>query len=153
MAEHVGDIKKLRAYFEQVRGVLSPAGRYLNHAIARPPHMHYGDDGFVQRYVFPDGQIHELGATITALQEAGFEARHMESFRLHYARTLRLWVENLEANWDQAVSEVGRARAMIWRIYMAGSAVGFERGELELHQVLGIPHGTPNDVVPFRQSF
>ncbi|MFT7474793.1 MAG: cyclopropane-fatty-acyl-phospholipid synthase [Verrucomicrobiales bacterium] len=153
MAEHVGGQEKLREYFQHVRSLLAPEGRYLNHAIGRSPKVTYGDDGFIQRYVFPDGELHELGETTTALQEAGFEARHMESFRLHYARTLRQWVENLESNWDAAVTEVGLGRATIWRIYMAGSAVGFEQGDLELHHVLAIPHETPNDSVPFRQSW
>ena len=62
---------------------------------------------FTERYVFPDGELHEIGNVVSAIQRAGFEARHMESLREHYALTLRCWVRNLEAHWDDAVAEVG----------------------------------------------
>jgi cyclopropane-fatty-acyl-phospholipid synthase len=78
-----------------------------------------------------------VGSVITAMQEAGFEVRHEESLREHYARTLRHWVANLERGWEAAVAEVGANRARIWHLYMAGSAVGFEAGRLQVHQVLG----------------
>jgi cyclopropane-fatty-acyl-phospholipid synthase len=94
--------------------------------------------GFVNRYVFPDGELHEVGRVVSHLQEAGFEARHSESLREHYALTLRRWVANLERNWDAAVSEVGIGRARVWRLYMAGSAMGFEGGGTQIHQVLGV---------------
>ena len=72
----------------------------------------------------------------------------MESFRLHYAKTLRNWVSNLEQNWDTAVAEVGRGRAMVWRLYMAGSAVAFERNEIQLHQVLAVHDNASNQSIP-----
>jgi cyclopropane-fatty-acyl-phospholipid synthase len=62
----------------------------------------------------------------------------VESLREHYARTLRAWVANLEAHWDDAVRLVGEARARVWRLYMAGSAVGFDDGGINVHQVLGV---------------
>ena len=127
MSEHVGGPAEQRRYFSQARRLLTPNGRFLNHAISRAANFDgLGDKGFIQRYVFPDGELHEIGATISAMQESGFESRHMESFRLHYAKTLRQWVTNLEQNWETAVAEVGRGRAMVWRLYMAGSAVAFE---------------------------
>jgi cyclopropane-fatty-acyl-phospholipid synthase len=154
MAEHVGGPNQLRTYFSQVRGLLAPNGRFLNHAIGRSANIEpAGPSGFIQRYVFPDGELHELGAMITAMQESGFEARHMETLRLHYARTLRAWVSNLEASWDEAVAEVGLGRAMVWRLYMAGSAVAFERGEIEIHQVLAMPHGADRNAIPLRPDW
>ena len=75
------------------------------------------------------------------MERAGFEVRDVESLREHYARTLRRWVANLEAHWDEAVALVGRARADIWRLYMAASAVGFEDGGIAVHQVLGVVPG------------
>lgn len=140
MSEHVGGPKELATYFAKVRSILAPNGRFLNHAIARSAGFApAGANGFIQRYVFPDGELHELGATISTLQDAGFEALHAETFRLHYARTLRRWVDNLEASWDAAVAEVGRGRALVWWLYMAGSAVAFERGDVQLHQILAAP--------------
>ena len=72
------------------------------------------------------------------MQEHGFEVRDVESLREHYARTLRSWVANLESHWDDAVEEVGSARARIWRLYMAGSALSFEAARINVHQVLGV---------------
>ena len=149
MSEHVGGQKQLKTYFGKVRSILASNGRFVNHAISRSPQSGMpGSGSFIQRYVFPDGELHEIGATVTALQESGFEARHMESFRLHYAKTLRQWVQNLEDNWDEAVAEVGRGRVIVWRLYMAGSAVNFERGNIQLHQVLAVDIDADNATIP-----
>jgi cyclopropane-fatty-acyl-phospholipid synthase len=139
MFEHVG-LARLGEYFTRLRGLLRPQGRVLNHGIARPPGRKppIRRNTFVSRYVFPDGELHEVGAVVSAVQQAGFEMRHSESLREHYALTLRAWVSNLEANWDAAVAEAGPAHARIWRLYMAGSALGFEAGRLQIHQVLAV---------------
>lgn len=92
----------------------------------------------MNRYVFPDGELHEAGRVISQIQAAGLEVRHVESLREHYALTLRRWVDNLERSWDEAVAEVGIPRARIWRLYMAGCALGFEAGRLNVHQVLAV---------------
>src|SRR5262249_31374915 len=91
---------------------------------------------FIDRYVFPDGELHEVGSVVSAIQRAGFEARHMETLREHYALTLRRWVANLEANWDACVADAGVARARIWRLYMAASALQFEANRAQVHHVL-----------------
>lgn len=154
MAEHVGGPAELRNYFHQAAALLAPGGRFVNHAISRAANFEgLGKGGFIQRFVFPDGELHEIGESITAMQESGFEARHMETFRLHYARTLRHWVKNLEDNWDDAVAEVGRGRAWVWRLYMAGSAVAFERGEIQLNQVVGVREGRGPGDLPLRQDW
>jgi cyclopropane-fatty-acyl-phospholipid synthase len=100
-----------------------------------------GSRTFVYRYVFPDGELIDVGDVVHAMQDAGFEVRDVESLREHYATTLRSWIANLEAHWDEAVALAGEARARIWRLYMAGSAVGFEDGGLAIHQVLGVRDG------------
>jgi cyclopropane-fatty-acyl-phospholipid synthase len=143
MFEHVG-LSRLGLYFARLHELLRPAGRLLNHGIARPPRGRapIRRTTFVGRYVFPDGELHEVGAVVSAIQRAAFEVRHSETLREHYALTLRTWVRNLEANWDEAVAEVGAPRARIWRLYMAGSALGFEAGRLQVHQVLAV---RPND--------
>jgi cyclopropane-fatty-acyl-phospholipid synthase len=141
MFEHVG-LVMLGEYFGRLYELLRPGGRLLNHAISRPadpgakPKFH--KHSFIGRYVFPDGELHEVGSVVTAMQENGFEARDVESLREHYAATLRHWVANLEANWDEAVSHAGEARSRIWKLYMAGSAVNFEANRTNLHQVLGV---------------
>jgi cyclopropane-fatty-acyl-phospholipid synthase len=138
MFEHVG-LSELSHYFKVLHGLLEPRGRLLNHGISRPPGPPgFNKRSFVARYVFPDGELHEVGTVVSAMQGEGFEVRDVEALREHYGRTLRLWVTNLESNWDEAVALVGAARARIWRLYLAGSALGFEGGRINLHQVLGI---------------
>ena len=139
MAEHVGQAM-LPTYSANLFALLSPGGRLLNHAISRrpgPPER-FSRTSFIDRYVFPDGELEPLSVMVAALEEAGFEVRDVESLREHYALTLRAWVANLEANWDRAV-ELGTAgRARVWRLYMAGSALAFEGNRLGVNQVLAV---------------
>jgi cyclopropane-fatty-acyl-phospholipid synthase len=153
MFEHVGR-QQLALYFRQLRELLQPGGRLLNHGISRPPghRSRFARRGFVDRYVFPDGELHEVGSVVSTLQEAGFEARHLESLREHYALTLRHWVANLESGWEEAVAEAGAARARIWRLYMAGSALGFEAGRLQVHQILAVPAERGRSGMPLRSG-
>ena len=95
-------------------------------------------DPFIARYVFPDGQLEAVGLIISEMNDAGFEVRHEENLREHYALTLHAWGRNLEEHWDEAVAEVGIGRARVWRLYMAACALGFERDNIQLHQVLGV---------------
>jgi cyclopropane-fatty-acyl-phospholipid synthase len=141
MFEHVGEAR-LREYAAILFGVLRPGGRLLNHGISRPAGpAQPSRRSFIDRYVFPDGELIEVGRVISVLQEVGFEVRDAESLREHYARTLRAWVTNLESNWNEAVASAGAARARIWRLYMAGCAVNFEQGRTMIHQVLGVRQG------------
>jgi cyclopropane-fatty-acyl-phospholipid synthase len=137
MSEHVGH-GKIDQYFSTLRSALGPRGRLLNHAISSVGGSKLGRTSFVGRYVFPDGELIDVGKVVLAMEGAGFEVRDVESLREHYARTLRAWVSNLESHWDEAVAMVGAARAKIWRLYMAGSAIGFEDGGVAIHQVLGV---------------
>jgi cyclopropane-fatty-acyl-phospholipid synthase len=141
MFEHVGEARTAE-YMADVFALVRPGGRLLNHAISRPPGPSaISDRSFIGRYVFPDGELMEVGKTVSAMQAAGFEVRDVESLREHYALTLRAWVANLEANWDEAVRLVGAGRARVWLLYMAASAVNFEQGRTAIHQVLGVrPH-------------
>jgi cyclopropane-fatty-acyl-phospholipid synthase len=108
---------------------------------------------FIDRYVFPDGELYELGTVVSAMQHAGFEVRHVESLREHYALTLRRWVANLEAAWDRAVDEVGSARARVWRLYLAGSALAFEADRTQVHQVLATKTVDGKSDMPLRPAF
>ncbi|HET6952823.1 MAG TPA: cyclopropane-fatty-acyl-phospholipid synthase family protein [Acidimicrobiales bacterium] len=155
MFEHVGEAR-LGEYFGRLRGLLRPGGRLLNHGISRPPGQRprLPRNSFANRFVFPDGELHEVGRVVSMVQAAGFEMRHVESLREHYAETLRRWVANLEASWDAAVDEVGAGRARVWRLYMAGSAVNFAEGRTQIHQVLATP-STPDgrSGMPLRPDF
>jgi cyclopropane-fatty-acyl-phospholipid synthase len=141
MFEHVG-ARMLDEYFARLYALLVPRGRLLNHGIARiDGRPAFARRSFIARYVFPDGELHEVGSVVSRIQQAGFEVRHVEGLREHYAKTLRHWVANLEAHWTEAVNLVGPGRARVWRLYMAGSAIGFEAGRVQIHQVLA----TKND--------
>ncbi|MDE3107118.1 MAG: class I SAM-dependent methyltransferase [Acidobacteriota bacterium] len=177
MSEHVGR-RALGAYSQNMFDLLRPGGRFLNHAIGRPVSFNpdpqptrwrelqrltqiaWGLRGpskigspFMERYVFPDGELHEVGTLVSRFQAHGFEVRHVEGLREHYARTLRFWVDNLLKRYDEAVEEVGEERARVWRLYMAGSAVGFERHHLEIHQVLSVKTDRGVSGVAPRESY
>ena len=137
MFEHVGKARTAE-YFGSLRSLLRPRGRMLNHAISSVAGSVLHDRSFTGRYVFPDGELLDVGEVVLAMEQAGFEVRDVHSLREHYARTLRAWVANLEAQWDRAVALVGEGRARVWRLYMAGSAVGFDDGGVSIHQVLGV---------------
>ncbi|MGW3203080.1 class I SAM-dependent methyltransferase [Streptomyces sp. NPDC001135] len=140
MAEHVGAERYLE-YAQQLYGLLKPGGRLLNHQIARRPQYDesaYEVDEFIDAYVFPDGELAPLGTTVTQLERAGFEVRDVESIREHYARTLRRWVANLEADWERAVRLASPGRARVWLLYMAACALAFERNRIGVNQVLAV---------------
>ncbi len=137
LTEHIGR-GQLAGYARRLAAALKPEGRLLNHCITHPdssaPPNH--KRGFIPRYVFPDGELSGPGTIISALHDNGFEVRHEESLREHYAMTLRDWCRNLRDNWDEAVREAGPGRARVWDLYMAGCRLAFERNGLQLHQVL-----------------
>jgi len=145
MAEHVG-LAQLSEYAGRLHALLAPGGRLLNHAISRrpgPPGDPKGDrTSFIDRYVFPDGELEPLSTMIDVLETAGLEVRDVESLREHYALTLRAWVSNLEGQWDRAMALSSPGRARIWRLYMAGSALGFEANRLGVNQVLAVRTAT-----------
>jgi cyclopropane-fatty-acyl-phospholipid synthase len=148
MFEHVGS-GQIARYFETLRPLLTPEGRLLNHAISKAGGSVLGRRTFVGRYVFPDGELVDVAEVVRAMQQAGIEVRDVESLREHYSQTLHHWVDNLEANWNEAVGLVGTARANIWRLYMAASANGFDDGGLAIHQVLGVvPDGSGRSGMP-----
>ncbi|MBC2869126.1 SAM-dependent methyltransferase [Streptomyces mexicanus] len=140
MAEHVGAARYLE-YASDLYALLKPGGRLLNHQIGRRPQRDesaYRVDEFIDAYVFPDGELAPIGTTVTQLERAGFEVRDVEAIREHYAHTLRRWVANLEANWDEAVRLTSPGRARVWRLYMAASALSFERNRIGVNQVLAV---------------
>lgn len=140
MAEHVGAERYLE-YAADLYNLLKPGGRLLNHQIARRPQRDestYSVDAFIDSYVFPDGELQPIGSTVAQLERAGFEVRDVEAIREHYALTLRQWVSRLEADWQRAVQLAGPGRARVWRLYMAASALAFERNRIGVNQVLAV---------------
>src|SRR5579863_8147772 len=139
LTEHIGK-RNVPGYFSFLNGKLKVGGRMLNHCITRPDNTgpSIRKEGFINRYVFPDGELEGPGWLMSVMNDHGFEIRHEENLREHYAKTLTSWGDNLDAHWDEAVEEVGQGTARVWRLYMAGSRLGFDHNVVQLHQILGV---------------
>jgi cyclopropane-fatty-acyl-phospholipid synthase len=137
LTEHIG-VRNYPAYFRFLRDRLRDEGRLLNHCITRPDNKHAGlpERGFINRYVFPDGELTGSGDIVRVMEDEGFEVRHHENLREHYARTLAAWNGNLAKHWDDCVELAGIGTARVWGLYLAGSRLAFERDGIQLHQVL-----------------
>ncbi|OZD53508.1 SAM-dependent methyltransferase [Rhodococcus sp. 06-1477-1B] len=151
LTEHIG-VGNYPAYFTFIQSKLRDGGRLLNHSITRPDNRAHAKAGsFIDRYVFPDGELTGSGRIITEIQDVGLEVRHEENLREHYALTLAGWCQNLVDNWDACVAEAGEGTARVWGLYMAGSRLGFERNVVQLHQVLAVKLGPKGQAdVPLR---
>jgi cyclopropane-fatty-acyl-phospholipid synthase len=135
MIEHVGEAL-LPEYFRRTWNLLRPGGVFLNHGIAYSATYHRRGPSFVDRYVFPDGELVPISSTLRAAELSGFEVRDVESLREHYALTLHHWVRRLENHADEARRVTSDTTYRIWRLYMAGAAHGFRIGRLNLYQAL-----------------
>lgn len=151
LTEHIG-VQNYPAYFRFLQDKLRVGGLLLNHCITRPHNRgRVKAGGFIDRYIFPDGELTGSGRIISEVQNVGLEVVHEENLREHYALTLKGWCEYLEKNWDAAVAEVGEGTARTWGLYMAGSRLGFERNIVQLHQVLAVKLGADKSPqVPLR---
>lgn len=151
LTEHIG-VGNYPAYFTFIQSKLRDGGRLLNHSITRPDNRAHAKAGsFIDRYVFPDGELTGSGRIITEIQDVGLEVRHEENLREHYALTLAGWCQNLVDNWDACVAEAGEGTARVWGLYMAGSRLGFERNVVQLHQILAVKLGPKGQAdVPLR---
>jgi cyclopropane-fatty-acyl-phospholipid synthase len=146
ITEHIGKAN-VPGYFAFLNGKLKVGGRMLNHCITRPDNISPSikKEGFINRYVFPDGELEGPGWLNSQMNDHGFEIRHQENLREHYSKTLAAWCANLDAHWDEAIEEVGQGTARVWRLYMAGCQLAFDRNGIQLHQILGVkvsPDGT-----------
>ena len=155
LTEHIGK-QNIPGYFAYLNGKLKVGGRMLNHCITRPDNTgpSIKKEGFINRYVFPDGELEGPGWLAGVMNDHGFEIRHQENLREHYAKTLAGWCANLDAHWDEAVEEVGQGTARVWRLYMAGSQLGFDRNVVQLHQLLGVKlHADGASGMPLRPDW
>jgi cyclopropane-fatty-acyl-phospholipid synthase len=156
MFEHVG-LKNLSAYFRRIHELLADDGMAMNHGITssdsedgESPH---GAGDFIGRYVFPEGELPHIGNILRAMQDGGLEALDVENLRRHYARTCAIWADNFEVNAAHIRTLVGEKRYRIWRLYLAGSAYGFEQGWIAIHQVLCAKAGRFAATLPWSRRF
>ncbi|MFL0578778.1 class I SAM-dependent methyltransferase [Dietzia sp. 179-F 9C3 NHS] len=141
MTEHIGRRNYLD-YFTRIESYLRPGGRFLNHCITRPDNSRVTKAGsFIDRYIFPDGELAGAGTVHAEIENAGLEVVHEENLRQHYAFTLRDWCANLVEHWAEAVEEVGEPMAKLWGLYMGACQYGFEYNKIQLHQILAVKLG------------
>lgn len=140
MYEHVGRAQ-LGRYASTIRRLTVPGGLILNHGITQRASAPGRRDTFISRYIFPDGELHPVAEIISEMERAGLEVRDLESIREHYPLTLRRWATNLQAHRDEAVADVGEECVRAWRLYMLGSALGFQDGDINVYQVLACRPG------------
>lgn len=156
MFEHVG-LDHLAGYFAQVRALLKPDGWAMNHGItstdAHDGETRHGGGRFIDRYVFPRGELPHIGTVLRTLQEGGLEAFDVENLRRHYQRTTALWSEGFEAHAEQVRPLVDEKRWRIWRIYLAGCAWAFEHDEVAIYQVLCRAAGQSAQGLPWSRRY
>ncbi len=141
MYEHIG-LANIDTYMRTVRRVLAPDGLFLNHAISRRAKRKRrrfsarAEQRALQRYIFPGGELDDIGNTVQAMEQAGFEVHDVEGWRRHYAQTTRLWCERLMARREEAEALVGAPTYRIWTAYLAGCSLAFQRGSARIYQTL-----------------
>jgi cyclopropane-fatty-acyl-phospholipid synthase len=142
MYEHIG-LKNIPGYMAKMQSLLAQDGLFLNHAIARrAPKQGWfkkrlrPEQKAIAKYIFPGGELDDIGHSIFAMERAGFEIQDVEAWRLHYARTCKLWCERLTANREEALKYVSEAKYRIWVAYLAGVSLAFSRGTLRIFQTL-----------------
>ncbi|MGZ5176566.1 MAG: class I SAM-dependent methyltransferase [Burkholderiales bacterium] len=157
MFEHVG-LKNLSAYFCKIHSLLSDGGLMLNHGITTSDvgsqWMGLGAGEFIDRYVFPDGELPHVSLVLKEMAVAGLEVTDVESLRRHYARTCHEWASRLECNVARAAALAGEKRLRIWQIYLAGCAYGFANGWMNVYQILcSKAENTAGDSLPLTREY
>ncbi|MCV0439671.1 MAG: cyclopropane-fatty-acyl-phospholipid synthase family protein [Hydrogenophaga sp.] len=156
MFEHVG-LDHLAAYFGHIRSLLKSDGWAMNHGItstdAHDGETRHGGGTFIDRYVFPQGELPHISTVLRTMQEGGLEAFDVESLRRHYMRTTQLWSEAFEARTAQIKPLVDEKKWRIWRVYLAGCAWAFEHDEVSIYQVICRAAGQRAQGLPWSRRF
>lgn len=156
MFEHVG-IEQLSAYFQKIQSLLTDGGMVMNHGITTTDHNNgetpFGNGEFIEKYVFPYGQLPHLSTTIESMQIGGIEVYDIENLRRHYARTCEAWLQKFEQHATQIIQIVGEKRYRIWRVYLAGCRYAFDQDWISLYQIVGVKSGQRPEVLPFSRQY
>ncbi|MHB8623643.1 MAG: class I SAM-dependent methyltransferase [Sulfuricaulis sp.] len=156
MFEHVG-IKNLSAYFSKMSELLNDGGIAMNHGItstdAGSGETPYGNGEFIEKYVFPHGELPHISLALKSMQEGGLEVVDIENLRRHYAKTCEIWAENFEVRADEIKRLAGDRRYRIWRVYLAGCAYAFNRDWISLYQVVCVKAGKNPSMFPWSRSY
>jgi cyclopropane-fatty-acyl-phospholipid synthase len=152
MFEHVGR-KNLSAYFAKIRELLTDDGIAMNHGITSSDYdsgeTALGGGEFIDKYVFPDGELPHISLALESMQRGGLEAIDVESLRRHYTHTLELWTERFEKHADEAKKLVDDEKFRIWRVYLAGCAYAFDNDDVSIYQIVCRKAGRPSSTLPW----
>lgn len=156
MFEHVGR-KNLPDYFTHVRNLLADDGIVMNHGITSTDidggEVAHGGGEFIDKYVFPNGELPHISQALRAMQQGGLESFDVENLRRHYAKTLHYWSENYEAGSPRIKEMVEDKTYRIWRLYLAGCAYAFENDDIAIYQIVGRKAGRPADSLPWSRRY
>jgi cyclopropane-fatty-acyl-phospholipid synthase len=156
MFEHVG-VQHLPAYFRHISDLLAPGGVVMNHGITSTDvdsrSSPYGGGEFIDRYVFPHGELAHLATVVKTMQEGGLEVRDVENLRRHYARTCAIWTDNFENNAEQIRKLTDPKRFRIWHVYLAGCAYAFAHDWISLYQVVCGKAGQDPGQIPWSRRY
>nr|WP_308632618.1 cyclopropane-fatty-acyl-phospholipid synthase family protein [Massilia sp. YIM B02763] len=156
MFEHVG-VQHLPEYFGQINRLLAPGGVVMNHGITTTDvgerSSPYGAGNFIDKYVFPHGELAHLSTVIRTMQEGGLEVRDVENLRRHYARTCALWTENFERNAERIRQTADPKTFRIWHVYLAGCAYAFTHDWISLYQIVGGKAGQDPAQIPWSRGY
>ena len=156
MFEHVG-LKHLPAYFKIMSSLLSENGIAMNHGItssdANSGATPYGSGEFIDKYVFPHGELPHIGLVLKTMQEGGMEALDIENLRFHYAKTCGIWADNFEAKSDALRNMIDDRRFRIWRVYLAGCSYAFYNDLIAIYQVVCVKAGRGAPLLPMSRNY
>ncbi|MEX3945976.1 class I SAM-dependent methyltransferase [Paraburkholderia sp. BR10937] len=156
MFEHVGR-RKLPYYFSRIRSLLADDGIAMNHGItstdANGDENGLGGGEFMDRFVFPDGELSHISLALETMQRGGLEPMDVENLRRHYARTLGIWSANFEAQAKQARTLVDDEIFRIWRVYLGGCAYAFERDAVSVFQIVCRKAGRSANTLPWSRRY
>lgn len=156
MFEHVGR-KNLPGYFKKVNELLTDDGFVMNHGITSTDpdsgETNLGGGEFIDKYVFPDGELPHIGLTLESMQRGGLEAYDVENLRRHYARTLAIWSDNFEENAQVARALVDDEKFRIWRVYLAGCSYAFAHDNVAIYQIVGRKAGKDASSLPWSRRY
>ncbi|MGV7207774.1 class I SAM-dependent methyltransferase [Oxalobacteraceae bacterium A2-2] len=152
MFEHVG-LRHLPEYFGIIHALLAPDGIAMNHGITSTDpdngETPYGGGEFIEKYVFPHGELAHIGQVLKAMQQGALEALDVENLRRHYARTCAIWTDNFEAQAERVRALAGDKRFRIWHVYLAGCSYAFEQDWISLYQIVCAKAGRPASALPW----
>jgi cyclopropane-fatty-acyl-phospholipid synthase len=156
MFEHVG-VRNLPAYFARMRALLADDGFAMNHGITTTDvdngEAAYGGGEFIDKYVFPQGELPHIGQVLRAMQEGGLEALDVENLRRHYAKTCSIWADNFETHAERIGKMVDGRKFRIWRVYLAGCAYAFAQDWVSLNQIVCSKAGRDISGLPWSRRY